>query len=110
MNRQDAEKAIVGALVDAFLAEGVKLSVESDGIVYLENSTDKEEIIESLFAVDEAFLLTVDHNGKGGWVFLVFGNDGYDVIADHTMGFVSDVVDSLDDFVSEIEEKVLGLN
>lgn len=42
-----------------------------------------DHLIESLFACDQGHLL-VNGNGLSGWVFFVFGNDGWDAISDYT--------------------------
>lgn len=110
MKRQTAEKKIVGKLVEAFLSSGYLLTVECDGYVDLKLSDDKKKVMDALFAVDEAHLFVGDKDsGKHiGWVFLVFGNDGYDVICDHTTKEpVYGIIESLHGFIGDIEDKVI---
>jgi hypothetical protein len=109
MKRQTAEKKIVGKLVDTFLERGYLLTVESDGYTDLKLSDNKKKIMDALFAVDEVHLFVGDKaTGKHiGWAFLVFGNDGYDVICDHsTAEPVYGIIESLKDFIDDIEDKV----
>ena len=67
-----------------------------------ESHGSERQLIDNLFACDEAHLL-VRGNGKSGWVFFVLGNDGYDVICDYTVNLepwlseVNDYADKLED-------------
>jgi len=74
------------AIVNQFLADaeraGYRLKIQ-------ELEGDKGEsyasIRDALFDLDDAHVLIDDANGKPqGWVYFVFGNDGYDCISDYT--------------------------
>lgn len=91
-----AETAIVGRFVDDALAAGYQISVSLERGYDIEDmllaSTDRKKIMEEAFAGDEAHLF-IHEAGKPaieagrinsiGWVFIVLGNDGYDVICDY---------------------------
>ena len=47
------------------------------------NGGDYDEHIETLFACDEARIITKNSGGKQSQIYLVLGNDGWDVIADY---------------------------
>lgn len=96
--RQMIEKAIVEALVDSLLKAGKRVSVSlekgydiSDCLL---GSTDKKTIMDEAFAGDECHLFV--HNATGpliergrmndvGWFYLVFGNEGWDVVSDYAL-------------------------
>lgn len=102
--RQELERRIVGQFVKDALAAGKRLSVSLErgyDIQTMEEnkvlgSTDYDRIMEEAFAGDECHVFVHDADGplttnneqvilSAGWVYLVFGNDGYDVISDYMM-------------------------
>jgi hypothetical protein len=87
--RQLVEREICTAVVDALLAAGFSISVDngdnSDREYEIANSTDKDAILKAMFLTDDEHLY-VERNGKRfGWVYFVYGNDGYDVLSDNTI-------------------------
>lgn len=98
--RQEVEKKIVGAFVDAALKAGYRLSVSLERGYDIEDmligSTDQDKIMEEAFAGDDCHIfvseatgeLIDDGNGDRvisiGWVYCVYGNDGWDVISDYS--------------------------
>ncbi len=95
--RQEVERKIVGAFVDSALKAGHRLSVSLERGYDIEecllDSTDRAKIMEEAFAGDECHIFI--HKAEGpllegtvinsiGWVYCVFGNDGWDVISDYT--------------------------
>lgn len=105
--RQLVEKEIAGAVIDALLKAGFVVSVDngdnSGGVASaasnfqyeLANSTNKKEILKSMFLTDEDRLYTnkLDEHGNStspyGWVYFIYGNDGWDVITDYTVNLES---------------------
>lgn len=97
--RQEVERKIVGRFVRDALAAGYRLTVSLergyDTDEMLQGSRDYKRIMEEAFAGDECHIFVQDATGpildKGGfirsrgWVYCVFGNDGWDVISDYTM-------------------------
>ena len=75
------EQDIIGRVVDALLATGMKLSVLVDGeaVGLAVFTRDRELIIEDIMAVEECALYS-----REGAVLLVRGNNGYDVVSDYS--------------------------
>lgn len=108
--RRGVEYAIVRKLIETLLADkNLELTIDHGG----ESDTIKIgdvtlETMEDMFACDEEYLfiktkygvLGSDHEeGEGshtGWVRLVYGNDGWDVICDYTT--------NLEDYLKEVNE------
>lgn len=96
--RQEVEKKIVGAFVDAALAAGYRLSVSLERGYDIEDmllgSTDRDKIMEEATAGDDCHIFISESTGDVvedgvivsiGWVYCVYGNDGWDVISDYTI-------------------------
>lgn len=98
MLASDMERAIVRTIARDALARGYTVSVSGergyDTDDMLVASTDVRAILAEATSYDECHLFAheagvapFDDDGTIdclGWVFLVFGNDGYDVISDYT--------------------------
>jgi hypothetical protein len=84
--RIEIEKAIYARIVQDALIMGYKVSVfngDDDGKYELEQSSDYFDIIGAGFATDFDKLYFHDHIGQAGWVFLVYGNTGWDLVSDY---------------------------
>jgi len=46
----------------------------------------EDEVMDAAFSVEYAELRFTKYECRAQWVQLIFGNDGWDVIADHTFG------------------------
>jgi hypothetical protein len=107
--RQIVEREISTAVVDALLNEGFALSVDyGDGESAVFSS--KALILKAMFQGDEDRLYVYRSPVGSGdkpvaWVYLVYGNDGWDVISDYTVnlekfigkGRVARIVDKYSD-------------
>jgi hypothetical protein len=95
--RQEVERKIARRFVKDALAKGHRLSVSLERGYDIDDmllgSRDEKKIMEEAFAGDECHIFVHDADGplveKGvvlseGWVYLVMGNDGWDVISDYT--------------------------
>lgn len=96
--RQKIEREIVGSFVQAALAKGYRLGVSlergydvSDGMLL--GSRDRRKIMDAIFDGDDAHIFVQSAAGNlvedgrvvsEGWVYVVLGNDGWDVISDYT--------------------------
>ncbi|MDP2047578.1 MAG: hypothetical protein Q8K33_01610 [Cypionkella sp.] len=82
------EVQIIDAIIASALREGLVISVYDGEEWTVKCSADREAITAAIGTTDETRLaLRRPVDGKFeiiGGVFLVHGNDGYDVIADHT--------------------------
>lgn len=90
-NRMEIERAICGRLVLALLAAGYALRADQEGEWGGPRSEDAREIAGQLFACDMEDIFVYRPSGDSptgwfrcGWVQLVYGNDGHDVISDYT--------------------------
>lgn len=111
--RQEVERKIVGQFVRDALAAGHRLAVSLergyDVDEMLLGSRDFDKIMEQAFAGDDCHIFVQSADGPTieegnanpreriygaaskirrvvsiGWVYCVFGNDGYDVVSDYT--------------------------
>lgn len=84
--RQEVERKIAEALIQQGLDAGYHISVNNGGDEdEIQPSTDKNEILNAMFATDEEHLFFYDEEGRSkGWVWFVYGNSGWDVITDYT--------------------------
>ncbi len=84
------ERRIVKKTIDDLLAAGFELAVH-DGEEWHERTTDRAKLIDAIMNTDEDRLFVYRADGpKGrrdwfGWVFFVYGNDGWDVMSDYTV-------------------------
>jgi len=87
--RQTVEQKIARAIVEAGVAAGYFLAVDyNEDDFALAPTKDVEAIMEALGAVDEEWILFYrDPNSAraDGMVFLVYGNDGWDVVNDYSV-------------------------
>jgi hypothetical protein len=82
--RQDLERKIAEKLIDDAIGQGFQISVDDGEEVVLEQSADKKDILAAMFSVDEEYLWFYKNGLQNGWVFFVYGNDGWDAISDYT--------------------------
>lgn len=95
--RQIVERAIARRFMTDAIKAGYRIAVSLergfDTEDMLLGSTDIKKIMEEAFSGDECHLFVQPKDGpvlEGpyvvsiGWVYLVFGNDGYDVVSDYT--------------------------
>ena len=84
--RQMIEKWIAQKFIRVALAAGYAISLDNGGDEFeFEHSTDFKFITGEMHATDQE-RLHLSQDGKHiGWVFFVYGNDGWDVICDYTV-------------------------
>lgn len=98
--RVATERKIVMALIDHALAEGYELAID-DGDVRPFWTTDRRTLIDNIMETDEDYLRFRKDGKIAGWVFLVYGNEGWDVICDNTT--------NLEEFLAPITKLAEGL-
>lgn len=85
--RQRIEHAIVKKLIEDAIALGYMVSHSNGEYYTIKLSQDVDAIMAEINQCDEERLVFRDGNGERiGSVFLAFGNDGHDVICDHSSG------------------------
>ena len=95
--RQKVERSIINRFVKDALAAGYRLGVSLergyDTEEMLLGSRDRLKIVEEAMAGDEAHIFVQPADGptvesgvvvSEGWVYVVLGNDGWDVISDYS--------------------------
>ena len=84
--RQHVERQIARRLILDGLAAGYSLSVDNGGDEdEIAPSHKCKEILDAMFATDDEHLKFHKDGKYVGWVYFVYGNDGYDVISDYTV-------------------------
>jgi hypothetical protein len=84
--RQQMERRIVVSLIDELLGRGFIINVDDgDGMLFKAATFNRQTIIDAVMNTDEDYLHAYKDGVKngGGWVRLIYGNDGYDVISDY---------------------------
>jgi hypothetical protein len=84
--RRRVEKAIVRRAVLDLLKAGYTLNVDNggDGFELPAPSGKAKVVLAEMFATDEERLFAFRDGRPVGWLWCVYGNSGYDCIADHT--------------------------
>lgn len=102
--RQAIERRIVRKLVADALKAGYALSVNDGGEeLAITDSRDAKAVLAALMNTDEDYLILRQGEDKG-WVRLVYGNDGWDVICDCTLN-LEDVLAGVEALADQIEER-----
>jgi len=84
--RQEIERRIIQRIVRDALDGGFQITVDDGGEApSVRRSTDEAAVIAAVMLTDQDFLY-VNKPGEPlqGWVRLVYGNDGWDVVNDYT--------------------------
>ena len=84
--RQAIERRIIERLVTDAIAAGFSVSVDDGGETTVDRSRNLDEIMAAVMTTDEDHIFFHQEGRKTafGWARLIYGNDGWDVIADHT--------------------------
>ena len=83
--RQMIEKGIAKRVVRAAIEAGYTVSLWDGGEWTVKRSSKLPEVIRAMFTVDEESLeFRNAEGGLIGTVWMVYGNDGFDAISDHT--------------------------
>ena len=99
------ERRIAFKIIDMALADGHEVSVNDGEEWTVIRSKDKAELRNSLFTTDEDQIVIRHNDGdEMGWFHLVYGNDGYDVISDHTTtDYALSIIERLAPMVNKME-------
>ena len=109
--RIEMEKRIVRKVVRDLIGAGYKLNVNNggDSSELPLPSAIAREVLKVMFATDDEWLLVYKDvaplgETRIGWVRFIYGNDGYDVMADWTMNLESALAGAMtlaDKYVNE---------
>ena len=101
--RKAVEKRIASAVIRSGLNAGYAITVNDGEGMPVKRSADHDEILAAMFSVDEEHLEFSKDGKRVGWVFFVYGNDGWDVICDHTVN-LSDILDDANRIADEVAD------
>lgn len=106
-DRINMERRIVRETVKLFLDEGFLISVNDGETTTVKKSRDKKEIMKAVMTTDEDYMYFYKplEDMRFGWIYFVYGNDGYDVIADHTAGAFEEVLAPITELCSKLESE-----
>lgn len=97
--RREIEKKIATKTLETLITAGFEISVYDGQDIVITRSTNVESILDKMFSVDDEQILLYkpDDRKRHGWVQFVYGNDGWDVIADHS-GHLEEVLKPVAEF------------
>lgn len=96
------ELTIVDALIEAAKLSGYKLEVVAGGESDEYGDGEPYDVKTALFDLDDAYVYVLDSEGEDlGWIRLVFGNGGDDLISNYSI--------TLDDFLKPINDLAKSL-
>lgn len=103
--RVKIEKTIVKKIVGSAIANGYKVSVWDGDEWACRFETDNGAIMASLFHTDIEHIHIDDSNCQTvGRICLVYGNNGYDVVADHTdSSRIDEILESANAYAEQME-------
>lgn len=104
-HRISIEGRIVSRLVNTGLEKGYQVDVNDGEEWVVTRSTSAREIIEACFSTDEDRIRFRTPDGTRNAVFyLVYGNDGFDVISDYTDNeTAAGIMAEVDPYVRKLE-------
>ena len=85
--RQTLERRIVRAVATDALKQGYNVTIydgQGPDALALDKSTRLADIMAAIMSTDEDLISFYKDGKRVGVVYFVYGNDGYDVICDHT--------------------------
>jgi hypothetical protein len=84
--RMSIERQVIKRLVQSALAAGYAISVNDGEEITERRCTDVGRIMAAVMTTDEDYLHihAAGQTHRFGWVRLIYGNDGWDVICDYT--------------------------
>lgn len=106
-HRQYIEAQIINLIVIEAISKGYSVSVHDGEETTVEKSTDFDTITKATMTTDEDTLIIHDKSGERiGMVYLVYGNDGWDVIADYTLNDqINDILIPAEQFANNAENE-----
>jgi hypothetical protein len=103
------ETAIAKHAIAELLSAGFALGVNDGEEITISNSTDAEAVLKAMQTTDDDYLLAYRDGKQVGWVRFVYGNSGWDVIADYSMNLDPHLTKT-NAFAEQIEEGEFVVN
>jgi hypothetical protein len=106
LQRIETEGKVARKAVDALLAAGFTVGVNDGEETVLKHSTSVNEIMGALFSTDWDYLYAYDATTKKrvGWVHLVYGNEGHDLVSNYTTN-LEDAIAPANVYADQLAEK-----
>ena len=101
--RMQAEREIVRATIEAAIKRGWLLRGVDNGEDDVETTNDVERAMELAFVCDDARIFFHRPPQDTAVLYIVFGNDGWDVINDYTVN-LDEAIDDTDALVEKWEQ------
>jgi hypothetical protein len=105
MKVQDAERQIAQKIIEDGIAAGYTIDVYDGGATVLKRSIDPEAIVGAMFSTDSDLLVFHEGDRRMGTVWFVYGNSGWDVVADYSIS-LEHIMANADKLSDELEGKV----
>lgn len=100
--RMTTEGKVVRKAIEAIIAAGFTCDLNDGEETTVKRSTSVNEVIQAAFTTDEDYLIARDATGKKvGTVYLVYGNDGHDVICDYSVS-LEDVIAPVNEYADQL--------
>jgi hypothetical protein len=104
----EMEDLIMRKAIETILAAGKTISVFDGGETVVVKSTDPDEIFNALRSTGEDVIRVYGSDGiYDGMIQFIYGNDGYDVIADNSTS-LEGLLEPVTKLADELEEKLHG--
>ena len=100
--RQRIEREIVRKVIEDALACQFWLGIDNGDSVDETRYNDADACMEDMMATDEdrLYIYPNQHGAHIGWIYFVYGNDGYDVISDYTTN-LSPLMDPIEAWIEQ---------
>lgn len=96
------EHIICARAVADLLGRGYEIAVDN-GEDKPRRLSDRDAVLRTMFATDDEYLNIYRRGKRIGWVRLVYGNDGFDVMSDYTVN-LEKVLKPANDLANRLEK------
>lgn len=102
---REAEEQIARQIIQDGIAAGYTIDVYDGGATALKRSVDPEAIIGAMFSTDSDMLVFYEGDRRQGCVWFVYGNTGWDVVADYST-YLEPILANANKLSDELQDKV----
>ncbi|BAR61882.1 hypothetical protein NK6_8735 [Bradyrhizobium diazoefficiens] len=105
METNEMERKIARQIIDDGIAAGYTIDVYDGEETVLKRSIDPEAIIAAMFSTDSDMLIFHEGDRRKGSVWFVYGNTGWDVVADYSTS-LEPIMTGADKLSDEYQEQL----
>lgn len=92
-----AERGIAREVIRCLVDAGYSVTIDNSADHPVKRSTNKREIFDALCQTGQDYLVAYDMVGQRvGWVWLVYGNEPCELIADYTLNLEAVIAPAID--------------